>query len=60
MYKKSRHIKSVIDKGEYYLMNDKYEIYKDDHSVYDTKLAQDIPLYVFEWIEEMLESGEDM
>ena len=39
--------KSIIDAGNYWFVNDRYEIHKDFGVVYDTENAKDIPQSIF-------------
>ena len=46
--------KEIIEKKESWLINDRYEIYKDDGVIYDTKEAKDIPQTIFKWRDELM------
>lgn len=46
-------IKSIEVYSDYWLVNDRYAIYKDG-IVYDTVKALDIPLYIFKYRDELI------
>lgn len=50
---------TISVKNDKYIINDRWEIYKKDGCVYDTKKAKDIPQWIFKIRDILLKGSQD-
>ena len=51
--------KKIVEFDDSWLINDRYQIYKADGCIYDTKKAMDIPKIIFKWRNELINGGKN-